>query len=131
MAAFVSLSGASSYFLGGMCTYHLDQKVKFLGVNRDHAAETNCVSDAIVKEMARGIVKLYKSRIGIAASGYVEPFPARSIMRPYVYVCLYDSETDKCHVHMVINEKNSTRVEFQREVGQYAHEMYWRYIGDS
>lgn len=46
--------GVSSHFLGGITAYHIDQKVKHLGVDREHAQKVNCVSQEVANQMALG-----------------------------------------------------------------------------
>jgi len=68
------ISGASEFFLGGITTYSLDQKVRHLGVDRAGASAVNSVSAAVAEQMARGVCALFGSELGLATTGYAEPF---------------------------------------------------------
>ena len=68
------ISGASEFFLGGLTAYSLDQKVRHLGVVRATAVADNCVSAAVAEQMARGVCALFGSELGVATTGYAEPF---------------------------------------------------------
>ena len=67
------VSGSSAYFLGGITAYNIAVKADLLGVDRTHAAEVDCVSQRVAREMAAGVQKLFSSDIGIATTGYAEP----------------------------------------------------------
>jgi nicotinamide-nucleotide amidase len=68
------ISGASEFFLGGLTAYSLDQKVRHLGVDRATAAAANSVSATVAEQMARGACALFGSELGLATTGYAEPF---------------------------------------------------------
>ena len=67
------ITGATSYFEGGITVYSLDQKVNLLNIDEDHAMTVNCVSERVAKEMAIGVCKLFNTQIGISTTGYAEP----------------------------------------------------------
>jgi nicotinamide-nucleotide amidase len=69
-----AISGASEFFLGGITTYTLDEKVKHLGVKRAAAKAVNSVSAAVAEQMARGACALFGSDLAVATTGYAEPF---------------------------------------------------------
>ena len=90
------ISGASEFFLGGITTYSLEQKVKHLGVDRAAAAAVNSVSVAVAEQMARGVCTLFGSDLGLATTGYAEPFdpaqggasPAGGMVQPFAWWAL-------------------------------------------
>lgn len=82
-AAIGAISGASEFFLGGVTAYTLDQKVRHLGVDRAAAAAVNCVSDAVVRQMAAGACALFGSDVGVATTGYAEPSSVAGVDNPY------------------------------------------------
>lgn len=84
-----SVSDASSFFKGGITTYNLGQKVKHLGVEELYAKKCDCVSDQVATEMAKGVCRLFNSRIGIATTGYAEPYPAQEIAIPYAHYAIW------------------------------------------
>ena len=84
-AQIASVSGASDFFLGGITTYNLEQKVKQLGVNRAHARSVNCVSQRVAVEMASGVAKLFGAHLAIASTGYAEPSPKQKVKIPHAW----------------------------------------------
>lgn len=80
-----AISGASTFFLGGLTAYTLDEKVKLLGVDRREARRVNCVSAEVAAAMATGVGRLFGSDIGIATTGYAEPDPARGVPEPMAW----------------------------------------------
>jgi len=85
-----SVSDASSFFKGGITAYNLGQKVKHLGIEELHAKKYDCVSDQVAKEMAKGVCRLFNSRIGIATTGYAEPYFEANIYEPYAHFAIYE-----------------------------------------
>lgn len=81
-------SGASGYFAGGVTAYEIAAKAGLLGVDAAHAAEVNAVSERVACEMARGAMKLFGARIGVATTGYAEPDPARGVDAPFAWVAV-------------------------------------------
>ncbi|MBL4575763.1 MAG: CinA family protein [Opitutaceae bacterium] len=80
-----SESGASSYFLGGITAYTLEQKVEKLGVDHIHAESVNCVSARVASEMACGVCHFFGSDLGLATTGYAEASPATGVKTPWAY----------------------------------------------
>ncbi|WP_404424375.1 CinA family protein [Nibricoccus sp. IMCC34717] len=68
-----SVSGASAWFRGGVTAYTLAQKVALLGIDRAHAAEVDCVSERVAREMAAGARRLFSAAVGLSTTGYAEP----------------------------------------------------------
>ncbi|MEO7414216.1 MAG: CinA family protein [Opitutaceae bacterium] len=83
-----AVSGASEFFVGGITTYTLDQKVWQLGVNRDAASRVNSVSAEIAEQMARGACSLFGSNLGLATTGYAEPAPNHGVTDPFAWWAL-------------------------------------------
>lgn len=71
-SAIASISGASSYFRGGVTAYHMDEKVRLLGVDRAEAERSDCVSDDVARQMARGVQRMFGTQVGIATTGYAD-----------------------------------------------------------
>jgi nicotinamide-nucleotide amidase len=80
-----SISGASDFLLGGVTAYSLEQKVRLLGVDRAEADATNCVSQRIAEQMARGACVLFGSDVGVSTTGYAEPSPRWSVAEPFAW----------------------------------------------
>ncbi len=81
-------SGASAFFLGGVTAYTLEQKVRWLGVDRSVAAAVDCVSAEVAGQMARGVGRRFGADLAVATTGYAEPAPARGITTPCVHWAL-------------------------------------------
>jgi nicotinamide-nucleotide amidase len=82
------ISGASEFFLGGITTYTLDEKVRHLGVGRAAARKVNCVSADVAAGMARGVCGLFGSDLGLGITGYAEPAPAQQVATPFAHWAL-------------------------------------------
>lgn len=87
-AAMTSVSGASKYFVGGVTAYNIDQKVKLLGVDREHAASVNCVSAEVAQQMLAGVLVMFDADFAVATTGYAEPWPEASVAEPFAYVAV-------------------------------------------
>lgn len=83
------ISGASGFLEGGITTYNLEQKVKFLCVDEFHAKSVNCVSKTVACEMAKNVSRIFESNIGIGTTGYAEPYPEMSIETPFGFYAIY------------------------------------------
>ncbi len=84
-AAIGAISGASTFFLGGITAYSTDEKVRHLGIDRAEAEAVNCVSSRVAEQMACGACRLFGSDLGLATTGYAEPFPGRKIEVPFAW----------------------------------------------
>ncbi|KMQ68939.1 damage-inducible protein CinA [Chryseobacterium sp. FH2] len=71
--SFSQMPNASLFYKGGMTTYTLPEKVKFLNVNRIEAKENDCVTQNIADTMALNIAKSFETDWGIAITGYATP----------------------------------------------------------
>lgn len=69
----VSVSGASSVFGYGVCTYANEAKVKLLSVKAETLEEYGAVSCETAREMAEGIRKLSGSDYGVSTTGIAGP----------------------------------------------------------
>jgi nicotinamide-nucleotide amidase len=72
-AAFSLAEKASLFFQGGVTTYNLGQKSRFLQVDPIHALSCNCVSEKVATEMARHVCQIFSSQWGIGVTGYAAP----------------------------------------------------------
>lgn len=79
------ISGASTFFLGGMTVYALDEKVRHLGVDRAAAAAVNSVSAEVAAQMARGICAAFGADVGVATTGYAEPNEEWNVAEPFAF----------------------------------------------
>jgi nicotinamide-nucleotide amidase len=80
-----AVSGASTFFRGGITAYSIDQKVEVLGVERAHAERVHCISLQVAAQMALGATRLFEADIGLATTGYAEPpdFPNSSVAHAF------------------------------------------------
>ena len=67
------ISGASSGFHGGFVTYENDIKHRILGVKQESLEEHGAVSEAVVKQMAKGAMNKTGADFAIAVSGIAGP----------------------------------------------------------
>ena len=112
-AVITSTSGASTYFAGGVTAYNIDQKVKLLGVDREHAAAVNCVSERVAREMAVGVSRLFGTDIGLATTGYAESCPQQGIDKPFAWIAISaDGVVESAKVQASCFE----RIEIQTEI---------------
>ena len=89
-----AVSGASTFFRGGLTAYTLDQKVRHLGVDREEAAACDCVSESIARQMARGAANLFDARIALATTGYAEPAPDAGVTVPFAWWAVAERRDD-------------------------------------
>jgi nicotinamide-nucleotide amidase len=68
-----NVPGASKIFLGGLVSYSNASKQKFLGVRAKTLAQHGAVSEATVREMARGARKRFGADFAIAVTGIAGP----------------------------------------------------------
>ena len=114
-ALIASISGASAYFAGGVTTYNIDQKVALLGVERAVAAPVDCVSEAIARQMAIGVRALFGADVGVATTGYAEPWGA--ITAPMAHIAV---STPAGEVARIVHMPGCSRVQAQEAVAQAA-----------
>ena len=69
----VSVSGASSVFGYGVCTYANEAKMKLLSVKEETLDKYGAVSTETAREMAEGIRRLSKADYGISTTGIAGP----------------------------------------------------------
>lgn len=83
-----AVGGSSVFFRGGLTAYALDCKIRLLGVDPVHAASVNAVSARVAAEMAAGAATLFASDLGLATTGYAEPWPSFGIVEPMAFFAL-------------------------------------------
>jgi nicotinamide-nucleotide amidase len=107
-SSIASVSGASRYFLGGITAYHIDSKVGLLGVDRAEAERSDCVSEEVARQMARGAQKVFGADVGIGTTGYAD-----GVDVPYAFVAVAVHTTELVER---IEGAGLTRREMQRLV---------------
>jgi len=121
-ARITGISGASSFFLGGITAYTLDRKVALLGVDEAHAAAVNCVSERVAGEMALGACRLFRAELALATTGYAEPSPADGVTDPFAWVALAESSGSSSRLVRVTRVEcaGAVRAEAQTKVADAA-----------
>lgn len=72
-ATLVAVTGASSYFKGGIIAYSSELKKQLLGVNQETITTYSVVSSEVAKEMAVGAAEKLNTDIAIAVTGNAGP----------------------------------------------------------
>jgi nicotinamide-nucleotide amidase len=68
-----SISGASSFFKGGIISYQNDIKINLLGVSESLIKAKSEVCSEVVEQMAEGVRNKFSADFSIATSGYAGP----------------------------------------------------------
>lgn len=68
-----SISGSSTYFLGGIVAYDYHKKIEILGVSEKTIQEKTVVSEEVAQEMSLGAQKLFKTNISLSTTGVSGP----------------------------------------------------------
>ncbi len=72
-SAITDIAGSSSWFRLGLVTYANSAKQQLLGVSPQTLSAQGAVSEAVVREMARGVLNLAEADIAVAVSGVAGP----------------------------------------------------------
>lgn len=83
-----SVSGASSYFEGGITAYSLRQKIALLGLEEELVHHSSGVSAKIAIEMASAVLRQFDTHLAIATTGYAEADPASGIAAPFAHFAI-------------------------------------------
>lgn len=92
------VSGASSVYLGGICSYSNTVKMNLLGVKEETLKLYGAVSEQTAREMAIGARKALGSDIGVGITGIAGPLSDstnKSVGLIYVAVAYEDTVTVK------------------------------------
>jgi nicotinamide-nucleotide amidase len=71
--AFTDMPGSSRWFECGYVTYSNEAKARDLGVSRHALTEHGAVSEAVVREMAAGALRVSGADVSVAVSGVAGP----------------------------------------------------------
>ncbi len=90
------VSGASSVYLGGVCSYSNAVKIKLLGVKAETLKTYGAVSEQTAKEMASGVRVALSADIGIGITGIAGPL-SDNTAKPVglIYICVDNGKTKK------------------------------------
>ncbi len=67
------ISGISSIYSGGICSYSNEIKMKFLGVKEETLSSFGAVSEQTAREMAHGVRNAMGTQIGVGITGIAGP----------------------------------------------------------
>lgn len=82
------ISGASTFFHGGITAYSLEQKVRHLQVDRASAESCEAVSAEVARQMAQGACRLFSTDLAVATTGYAEAPPRAVADAPFAWWAL-------------------------------------------
>jgi PncC family amidohydrolase len=85
-AFLTSMSGSSNWYHLGQTTYHIDEKVDKLAVNRENAEMSNCVNEQVAYEMSKGLLDDGHA-INVTTTGYVGTTDESHIPFYWVGIC--------------------------------------------
>ncbi|MCT2560994.1 CinA family nicotinamide mononucleotide deamidase-related protein [Chryseobacterium herbae] len=68
-----SISGSSTYFLGGIVPYATEKKIEILKVSKETVDQFTVVSEQVASEMAEGCMKLFGTDISLSTTGVAGP----------------------------------------------------------
>ncbi len=68
-----SVAGSSDYFKGSVVAYDNEVKIKILGVDQKSLDSYGAVSEQVIKEMAEGARRRFKTDLALATSGIAGP----------------------------------------------------------
>jgi nicotinamide-nucleotide amidase len=92
------IPGSSDYFLGGIIAYAYGAKENLLGVRHETLWQFGAVSRETVREMARGVRRVFAADIGISITGIAGPgggMPNKPVGLVWVGLCTYNGEWSK------------------------------------
>lgn len=117
-AAIAAQSGASKFFRGGVTAYDIGIKAKLLNVDAVHAKNVNAVSPQVAREMATGACDLFEADIGIATTGYAEPYPEGGVDVPHAFFAIMRRGDTVPVAEGKVEGKGMSRAEMQKHVVQ-------------
>ncbi len=129
-AEFGQVWGAAKYFKGSIVTYDITMKTRYLNVPEQLALNfVDCPKEVVIA-MAKGVVNMFDSRVGLSTSGFATPYPPKGITVPYIWFAIYDSEHDKVvETGKIENNEYLNRGAFQKKVGMTLHVKYMIHFG--
>ena len=92
------VSGASSVYQGGVCSYSNEVKMKVLGVKEETLNSFGAVSEQVAVQMAEGVRKALNSNIGIGITGIAGPL-SDNTAKPVglIYIAIADESKTFCN----------------------------------
>ncbi len=90
-----SVPGSSAYFKGSVVAYSNEVKEHVLGVSDENLLQYGAVSQAVVEEMAQGVMNITGSDVAVATSGIAGP-DGGTMEKPVGTVWIAVCTKDKC-----------------------------------
>ncbi len=112
----VSLPGASRVFLGGIVAYTDSIKASVLGVSAATLKAETAVSEAVAREMAEGVRRLFSSSVGISTTGYAGPAASLDEEVGRVFVAIATEQSTEVYPLSL----TGTREEIRRKTVDFA-----------
>ena len=101
--AFITYSGASEFFSGGIIAYDESIKSRILHVSRKSLKKYGAVSPQVALEMSKNAKKMFRTTYAISSTGYADPSSSRSGL---VFVAVSTPHADYL---LELNSKLKTR----------------------
>lgn len=119
------ISGASSYYLGGVITYSNEMKEQLLGVQHETLDNFGAVSLQTVQEMAVGCRNLFNTDFAIATTGIAGPNGGTD-EKPLgtVWIAIASKEGVAAQKYVF----RTTRVQHQERTANQALFNFWHYL---
>lgn len=121
-SSLVSVSGASSVFVGGYVTY-MDQSKEILLDGEEVLRKVGAISKEMAYLMAQKVKEKLKSDIAISFTGNAGPFPSEQKEVGLVYSCLMIKDKVYCfedHYHGDRNTiRNSCIIDAKKRILEY------------
>jgi len=120
-----NVPGSSDYFLGGIVAYAYDAKEQLLGVQHTTLIQQGAVSEATVREMARGARQALHTDIGVAITGIAGPgggMPGKPIGLVWVAVAADNFERAERFIWGGDREQNKA------DSAEAALQMVWDFL---
>ncbi len=102
-AMLTSVSGSSSYFLGGIIAYSNEIKQNLLGVKAESLNQEGAVSGTVAREMALGVKKQFHSDWGLSITGIAGPSGGtaeKPVGLVYLGMATPDQQTDQVELRL-------------------------------
>ncbi|MBI5217741.1 MAG: competence/damage-inducible protein A [Bacteroidia bacterium] len=107
-----SVPGSSQYFIGSVVAYSNDVKINTLSVNPYNINKYGAVSQQVVEEMAKGILRFFNSDYAVATSGIAGPdggTPEKPVGTVWIAVASADKLHSKKFIFGNLRDVNITR----------------------
>ena len=122
---FVSQSGASSVFKGGIVSYATSIKENVLNVSAETIAKYGTVSEQCAKEMAKNVAELMNANIGVSFTGVAGPNKTENKEVGTAYVCLYDRNG---YEHVELCQFWGNRKQIRHQAVLKGYELLFKYL---